>query len=142
MTESNNEKGALPPKRERTPPGQGQPQTQEQRQQAEDEIINNAPLRSTDDSSTNAAEPKQTRKSKKPKPWRQGFDLSAEELSHMPVKTTLSTSKEIELRLAFIANEMNLNRGFGPKTFLRDLQMQAFEEFTTRKLKEMGYDVD
>lgn len=148
MSEVNNEKGALSPKRERTPPGQGQPRpemTEEQRQQAADEIINSAPLRSTDESSTNAPaeQPKTRRASNKPKPWRVGFaGNSLEQLMQMPVKSTISQTKELELRMAFIVNEMNLSRGLGPRVFVRDLQVQALDEFTTRKLKEMGYDVD
>ncbi|MFU9046392.1 hypothetical protein ACNAUY_08360 [Acinetobacter tibetensis] len=150
MTDLNNEKGALTPKRERTPPGQGQPQvsqmTDEERQQAADEIINNAPLRSTDESSTNApavVDVKPTRKLKKVKPWRVGFEgNSPDELMQISTKTSINQPKELELRLAYIANELNMSRGFGKKVFVRDLMIRALDIFTREELAKLGHDVD
>lgn len=139
-----NEKGSIIPPRQR--PAQTAPKaeemSEEDRKSREEEIIKSAPLRSSEAEATNAPAGEQRPRKKKTKPWRQGFDLSGEELMQMVTKTSVNQTKELELRMAFIVNEMNLNRGFGPRVFLRDLIVQAFDEFTTKKLKEMGYDVD
>lgn len=144
MTDNESKIPAAPPRQRPAPSSQAVQLTEEEKEHKRQEIVNSAPLQTNPDDATNPPGEDKPKRSTKPKvkPWRQGFDLPVEKLLLMPVKTTLSTNKEIELRLAFIASEMNLNRGFGPKVFLRDLQMQAFDEFTTRKLKEMGYDVD
>lgn len=144
MSEVINEKGTTIPKR--TPPGQlPSPTTEEDRQKAEEAIINSAPLRSTETESTNVevAEPTKPRRSKKVKPWRVGFENnSASELMQIGTKTSIVQPKELELRLSFIANEMNMSRGFGKKTFVRDLMIRALDQFTREELAKLGYDVE
>lgn len=132
-----NEKGAIVPPRPRpTPPSQSASMTEEQRAIAQQEVINKAPLRSTDIESTNqAVEPIED-----VKPWRSGMQLPAEALMQIRKKTSMTMAMEHELRLAYILNDKNSKRGFGPKFFINDLINEAIEQYTKAELKKLGFD--
>lgn len=138
---SGNEKGATIPLRPRADQNTTE-LSQAEREAAQQEVINKAPLRSTDAESTNQpAAATTTRKNKKQKPWREGFDLPVDALMQIAKKTSYTQPKELELRLNYILSEVNAQRGFGRKTFLNDLIVEALDEYTTRKLNELGHDV-
>lgn len=136
---SGNEKGAtIPPRQRPTPPGQT-PMTNEQREAAQQEVINKAPLRSTDAESTNqpaeAAVPQED-----VKPWRSGMNLPVEALMQIRKKTSITQATEHELRLAYLVNDKNSKRGFGPKVYVNDLINEAIEQYTKAELKKLGFD--
>lgn len=131
-----NEKGTTIPPRQR-PTTQTTPLTDEQREAAQQEVINKAPLRSTDVESTNqpADEPKE-----EVKPWRAGMNLPVEALMQIRKKTSITQATEHELRLAFLVNDKNQKRGFGPKVYVNDLINEAIEQYTKAELKKLGFD--
>lgn len=135
-----NEKGAtIPPRQRPTPPGQS-PQSEAERQEAEAKIIQSAPLRSTDAESTNAPAEQQPEPAADVKPWRAGMGLPVEALMQIRKKTSITQATEHELRLAFLVNDRNSKRGFGPKVYVNDLINEAIEQYTKGELKKLGYD--
>ena len=123
-----NEKGIITPPRQRpAPPGQ---LTEEQRKEAQEKIIQSAPLRSS--------EPEQPQE--EVKPWRVGMGLPVEALMQIRKKTSITQATEHELRLAYLVNDRNSKRGFGPKVYVNDLINEAIELYTKAELKKLGFD--
>lgn len=137
---SNNEKGAtIPPRYRPFSPEQQTPLTEEQRQQKAEEIINNAPLRSTNAESTHLASVAVEESTEDAKPWRTGMGLPVEALMQIRKKTTINNAVEHDLRLAFLVNDRNAKRGFGPKVYVNDLISEAIEQYTKAELKKLGF---
>ncbi|HEO0817075.1 hypothetical protein WKH82_08435 [Acinetobacter baumannii] len=132
------------PRNRPTPPMQAVQLTEEEKERKRQEIISSAPLQTNPDDATNPpAEDKPKRSKSKVKPWRTGFqDRPASELMQIKNKTSFTQVKEIELRLDYILSETNNNRGLNPKIYMNNLILEALDEYTTRRLKEMGHEVD
>ncbi len=132
---ANNEKGSSIPLRPRPEhSANNSPLSDKEREAAQQEVIDKAPLRSTEAESTNKQAKEET------KPWRTGIDLPVEALMQIRKKTSINQAMELELRLAYLMNEKNSKRGFGPKVYVNDLINEAIEQYTRSELKKLGYD--
>lgn len=120
-----------PPRTRPTPPGQSPELTEEEKAQKRKEIVNSAPLQNRQEEQEPAEEIK---------PWRAGMNLPVEALMQIRKKTSITQATEHELRLAFLANDRNSKRGFGPKVYVNDLINEAIEQYTKNELKKLGYD--
>lgn len=126
---------SAPPRNRPAAPGTSPELTEEQKQEKRQEIINSAPLRSSENDTTNP-----TAVTPPEKPWRDGMNLPAEQLMQIRSKTSLNQPQEHVLRLAFLAAEKNKTRGFGPKVYVSDLINEAIERYTRDELKKLGHD--
>ncbi len=141
---SNESKIPMAAPRTRPIPGQTQTAlTEAEKQQKQQEIINNAPLHTKQDYNYHPPEEQfvqQVIHDAQTKPWRQGMGLPVESLMQIRKKTSITMATEHELRLAYLVNDRNLKRGFGPKVYVNDLINEAIEQYTKAELKKLGFD--
>lgn len=132
MSQNSNTKiPAAPPRNRPVAPEQPATLTEDEKQQKIAEIVSNAPLHTKTDESETKDDAK---------PWRKGMDLPVEALMQIRKKTSITQPTEHELRLAFLVNDKNSKRGFGPKFYINDLIIEAVEQYTKAELKKLGYD--
>lgn len=98
-------------------------------------IINDAPLHTVAEEQTNPkAEIVQ-------KPWREGINLTGDELKTLTEKVSMNMPLELLLRLDYILQHDKKNRILGKKLNKTTMYIEAIDKYTETKLKKMGLDV-
>lgn len=95
-------------------------------------IINDAPLHTVIDQQTNPemADIK--------KPWREGINLTGDELKTLTEKVSMNIPLELILRLDYILHHDKKNRILGKKLNKTTMYIEAIDKYTESKLKKMG----
>lgn len=100
---------------------------------AQKKIISEAPLHTAPEQQTNPVENK--------KPWRDGMNLSGDELKSLTEKVSMNMPLELLLRLEYILQHDKKNRILGKKLNKTTMYIEAIDKYTETKLKKMGFDV-
>lgn len=130
-----NEKGATLPRRNRTPEIQA-----EGANEAQKAIINSAPLHTSANHQTNLID--LDHDEPKVKPWREGSNMSPDELKSVTEKVSYNLPMETLMKLEFLLQNDKKNRVLGKKTNKTTLVVEALEEYTNKRLKKLGFDVN
>lgn len=104
-------------------------------EEAQKKIINNAPLHTSLEEQTN---PKLAMIQK---PWREGINLTGDELKTITEKVSMNMPLELLLRLDYILQHDKKNRILGKKLNKTTMYIEAIDKYTETKLKKMGFDV-
>ncbi|MEB5477851.1 hypothetical protein [Acinetobacter pollinis] len=103
-------------------------------EEAQKKIINDAPLHTTLEEQTN---PKVDIPQK---PWREGINLTGDELKTITEKVSMNMPLELLLRLDYILQHDKKNRILGKKLNKTTMYIEAIDKYTETKLKKMGFD--
>lgn len=75
------------------------------------------------------------------KPWREGINLTSDELKTITEKVSMNMPLELLLRLDYILQHDKKNRILGKKLNKMTMYIEAIDKYTETKLKKMGFDV-
>lgn len=75
------------------------------------------------------------------KPWREGINLTSDELKTITEKVSMNMPLELLLRLDYILQHDKKNRILGKKLNKTTMYIEAIDKYTETKLKKMGFDV-
>ncbi|MBF7690855.1 hypothetical protein [Acinetobacter pollinis] len=104
-------------------------------EEAQKKIINDAPLHTSLEEQTNPKEDIPQ------KPWRDGINLTGDELKTITEKVSMNMPLELLLRLDYILQHDKKNRILGKKLNKTTMYIEAIDKYTETKLKKMGFDV-
>lgn len=98
-------------------------------------IINEAPLHTASEQQTNPS------LNQGNKPWRNGINLTADELKTITEKVSMNMPLELLMRLDYILQHDKKNRILGKKLNKTTMYIEAVDKYTETKLKKMGFDL-
>lgn len=112
------------------------PRTPKTPEKSPEEIIKDAPLRTSESEQTNPEAVQQVEQ----KPWRVGTSMAEDELLFITEKASYNIPMELVLRMDYLISQKKA-RSLGKRTNKTALVIEALDEYTTRELKKLGQKV-
>ncbi|WP_151825577.1 hypothetical protein [Acinetobacter ursingii] len=133
---SNNEKGAVLPRRNREA---AESVSVSQISPEQQKIIEQAPLHTSASHQTTPAVEKAEDK-EQVKAWREGVSMSPDELKSVTEKQSYNIPLDTRLKLDFVLAQDKKNKILGKKTNKTMLVVEALEDYLNKRLKQLGHD--